>query len=248
MDRRIHVPYFVTLAFGLLAAILRLWCQSAAVDSGGLPVMHLSVWVYFGAGGLLVLLALFFALRRTTRRSEYGVLEYGTLGFGCAIAAAVLIGLGAAAEFAEALREGPGITAPLLLLAGLVGCICLAASAWLRRQKGKRQPAAEILPVVYLLLKLLLNFRGWSTDPIILDYSAELVALILALLAVFYGAGFVLDKGRPRRTLFFAMAAVYFCAGAMMDGVAALSPAKICTYGGCLLWQLPVIWDLFDEG
>jgi hypothetical protein len=30
----------------------------------------------------------------------------------------------------------------------------------------------------------------------------------------------------------------------MMDGIHALSLSAIVTYGGFLLWQLPVIWDL----
>ena len=35
-----------------------------------------------------------------------------------------------------------------------------------------------------------------------------------------------------------------FGAAAMMDGIHAISLSAIVTYGGFLLWQLPVIWDL----
>lgn len=58
--------------------------------------------------------------------------------------------------------------------------------------------------------------------------------------------GFVFDLGKPRRTLFCAMGAVFFCAAAIMDGIMDLSLSTIITYGGFLLWQFPVIWDLLE--
>ena len=40
------------------------------------------------------------------------------------------------------------------------------------------------------------------------------------------------------------MAAVYFCAGSMMDGIMDGSAATVVTYLGFLLWQLPLILAL----
>ena len=138
----------------------------------------------------------------------------------------------------------PGFSAPIMFLLGLLGGFCAFATAVLRRGPGKRSPAPEMVPVVYLLIKTMLNFKRWSTDPVILDYCVQLFALIFTMLAFFRGAGFVLNQGKPRRALFDCMAAVFFCAAAMMDGIHTLSLSAIITYGGFLLWQLPVIWDL----
>ena len=130
-----------------------------------------------------------------------------------------------------------------LALLGLVGSICLFVTAYSRRQ-GVPKPAAEVMPVIYLLVRLLLNFRKWSTDPIILDYGFMLFASIFLLLALFRGAGFVFDQGKARRTLFCAMGAVFFCGAALMDGLVTgkLSSTLICAGG--MLWQLPVLWLL----
>ena len=228
MDRRFSIPYFITLAGIPVAAGLRIWSLNTAVDNLGMPVMHRSIY----------------AARSSCRETGPGALIYGRGGWICGALASGMILLGAAAEFWESLVAGPGISAPIMLLLGLLGGICALITVLHRRRNGARYPAAEIIPVVYLLVKTMLNFKHWSTDPVILDYCVQLFALIFAMLAFFRGAGFVLDQGKPRRTLFNCMAAVFFGAAAMMDGIHALSLSAIVTYGGFLLWQLPVIWDL----
>ncbi len=75
MDRRNHLPYFLTLIFGLAAAVLRLWSLYAAVDDGGLPVMHLSVVILFGVGALFVVLALVFSARSTRREQALSLIH-----------------------------------------------------------------------------------------------------------------------------------------------------------------------------
>jgi hypothetical protein len=40
------------------------------------------------------------------------------------------------------------------------------------------------------------------------------------------------------------MAAVYFCAAAVVDGIMDQNAATVVTYFGFLLWQLPVILQL----
>ena len=228
MDRRFSIPYFITLAGIPVAAGLRIWSLNTAVDNLGMPVMHRSIYALIAAAGLYLLLALLCAVRSSCRETGPGALIYGRGGWICGALASGMILLGAAAEFWESLVAGPGISAPIMLLLGLLGGICAFITVLHRRRNGARYPAAEIIPVVYLLVKTMLNFKHWSTDPVILVR----------------GAGFVLDQGKPRRTLFSCMAAVFFGAAAMMDGIHALSLSAIVTYGGFLLWQLPVIWDL----
>ena len=244
MDRQFSIPYFLALAGIPVAAGLRIWSLNTAVDALGLPVMHLSVYVLLAVAAAYLLLAMLCAIRTPCRSGNAGVLQYGRSGWICAAIASVMILVGAAAEFWESLVSKPGFSVPIMFLLGLVGGICSFVTAYFRCRPGKRMAFPELLPVVYLLIKTMLNFKRWSTDPVILDYCVQLFALIFTLLAFFRGAGFVLNQGKPRRTLFDCMAAVFFCAAAMMDGIHALSLSAIITYGGFLLWQLPVIWDL----
>lgn len=243
MNRRFTAPYYLTLVFALGAAGLRLWNLTAAIDDRGLPVMHLSLVLLLALGGVFLLTGLLCALRSPGRSGRYQVLRYGTGGYATGLVASGLILVGACVEFAQALVDGPGITDPIMLLLGLLGGICCFLTTRQRRQ-GRPCPPAELMTLVYLLIKLIFNFKGWSTDPIILDYCFILFALIFSLLAFYYGTGFVFDQGKPRRTLLCAMCAVFFCAGAMTDGFVDLSFSTVITYGGFLLWQLPVIWGL----
>ena len=244
MGRRFSVPYYIALFSAPVAAGLRIWTLLAGVDDSGLPVMALPTAVLIAAAAVYLILAVVCALRSPGRSGQYGVLRYGRSGIGCSMAAALMIGLGTILEFVATLQSGPGLAAPILAILGMVACIGMFVAAGDRRQEGKRHHSAEVLPVFFLLIKLALNFRSWSTDPIILDYCFLLFALIFALLAFFLGAGFVFDAGKPRQTLFFAMGAVFFCAAAVAEGLMKLDLSTAILYGGFLLWQLPMIWDL----
>ena len=244
MNRRFSVPFFLTIVFAVIAAALRLWSLHTAVDALGLPAMHLSIYILIGVSLLFLLLAVLFASRSKHRNVTMQELSYDRPDTLCGYAASMLILMGAILEFALALRAGPTLSAPIICLLGILGGICCYVTVRFRHQSEDRYPATELIPVVYILIKLMLNFKSWSVDPIILDYCVILFALIFTLLAFFYGAGFVLELGKPRRTLFCAMAAVFFCAAAMMDGIAAGSSATVISYAGFLLWQLPVVRNL----
>ena len=244
MERRFPPSYLTALIAAPVAAGLRLWTLFAALDENDLPTMHLSMVVLIAVSGAFLLLALALSLLSPGRSGQYRVMQYGKGGASCAMAAALLIGLGAVTEFMEALREGASMSAPILTLLGMGACICLFVAAGDRRQDRKRHEAAEVLPVAYLLIKLILNFKSWSTDPIILDYCFKLFAMIFALLAFFLEAGFVFDRGKPRRTLFCAMGAVFFCAAAIPEGMMNFCLSETLFAAGFLLWQLPAIWDL----
>ena len=167
MDRRFSIPYFITLAGIPVAAGLRIWSLNTAVDNLGMPVMHRSIYALIAAAGLYLLLALLCAVRSSCRETGPGALIYGRGGWICGALASGMILLGAAAEFWESLVAGPGISAPIMLLLGLLGGICAFITVLHRRRNGARYPAAEIIPVVYLLVKTMLNFKHWSTDPVI---------------------------------------------------------------------------------
>lgn len=231
LDRRIFVPALACLA-AIAGVVLRLWDLRAG--SRGLPNT-----VFLAAS--LGCLALFLALAVTSpgRSGRYQVLAGG--GFPVSIAAGVLILAGVGLEFAETLLAGPTAFAAVICPLGILGGICCLIAASARRQGTRRYPAAELLPIAYLLIKLIYNFKGWSIDPIISDYVVILFALIFALLAFHRGAGFFFHQGKPRATLFFAMAAVYFGAAAAMDGLVSRSYSTLITYCGFALWQLPVI-------
>ena len=244
MAKRFLFPYYLALIGAPAAALLRLFALTGTRDDLGLPAMNGATWALIAGAAVYLILALLCAGRTPCKSGRRQVIRYGRGGFVCALAAAALITLGAVLGFAGNLAEGPGITAPLLVLLGLLGGIGCFVSAWGRQDRNRRLPAAELLPVLYILVQLIISFKGWSTDPIILDYCFRLFGLIFALMAFLRGAGFCLDQGKPARTLFWSLGAVFFCASAMMDGILGLRPALAASYLGCMLWQFPLILSL----
>lgn len=242
--KRTLVPMLFACASALVGCGLRLWGLYAGVDSQGLPGAHISTPVFAVASIAAAAIALLLACRSPGRSTRYSVLSCGRFGFDLSVIAGGMIAVGACLEFSESLLSGPGMSAPVLCLLGVAGGLGGIISANLRRRGQKAYPYGELAVVLYLIFKLIFCFKEWSTDPIIMDYCVMLFALIFTLLAFHRGAGFVFDRGRPRATLFYAMAAVYFCAIAVLEGIVRGSVSTAVIYCGFLLWQPPVIFCL----
>ena len=240
MNRR-GFPLLISLIFAVLAAAVRAWSLVAAVDSDGLPMMHLSIYILIAAAVVVLVAAALLSQRAG------GLAAYGSGPFYCGAAGGALLALSAVLDFTGSLRSGPSMGDTLLTLLGLAGGISMVCAAASRRKRGGSMPPAELLPCVFLLMKTMLRFRSWSTDPIILDYCIRLFGMLFGMAASCLSAGFAFGAGKPRRTLFAAMGAVFFCAAAMMDGVLDRSAGELTFYAGVLLWQLPVIWSLSSQ-
>jgi hypothetical protein len=235
--KKIYLPLLAALS--LLGGGARLWNMKSAIDSQGLFVEgHPSTYLLAGLSLVAVLLLLLLSARSPGRSGEGSVL-YGNSPV--SIAAGVLLLLGVLLEFVEALVSGPGLSAPILCLLGIVAGICLLVVAVGRKQGKSFHPCFDLLPVLYLLIRLILNFKSWSTDPIILDYCFLLFALIFSLLGFYHSAGFCFHQGKPRKALFYASAGIYFSLMAAVDGIVDGSIATAAIYLSLLLWLWPIV-------
>lgn len=233
-------PLIFCLTAALCGGFLRLWSLLVAVDTQGVPMAHSINYVM--AAVSVIVLVVFGLLARSAPREGSGteVIACGLGGYYLLMAAAALFTAGSAMELFESLRSG-GIAPAVMCLLGVTSGIFCMIFAYGRGMGKYTHPAFALFPVVYLVVKLILNFKVWSVDPVILDYCVILFALIFTLLAFHRTAGFLLNVGKRRITLFFAMAAVFFCTGSMMDGFMDGSPATVVTYLGFGLWQIPLI-------
>lgn len=231
--------YFSILAFwSLCAFLLRFWNLHAAVDQLGLFISgHPSTVLLLTVSGFTVAILLVLSHRSPGRGTGHTVLTFDSTGSGFSFAGAILMLLGVLLEGLSGSRD---IWDWCLLLLGLLGTASMLMLSKLRRT-GNRIPLWELLPVLYLLLKLICNFKSWSTDPVIMDYCIELLALSFSLLAVYGIAGFCFDLGRPRKTLFFSSCGIFFSAAALADGISAGLFSTICWDLGLILWLLPVV-------
>lgn len=139
-------------------------------------------------------------------------------------------------------------------LAGALGCIacllnreegaawvawrCLAAAAGLclvYRARCSRlgRPCGTVGALgmcVFCLAHLVVNYRGWSADPQVMDYLFDLLAAIFLMLFSYYDAAATAGLGRPRLRLAAGGMAVTMCLTALAD-----SQWPWLYLGGCLL-------------
>lgn len=230
----------------LMGMALRFWAMFTAANAGGLPVAdHASTYLSILLSLLVTGVFLFFSHSSPGRSGKKDILNYSAGQFSQAMLGAVLILFGAVVEFMETILYRPSTASLVMCLMGFVAGLCLMLVAYARKTGTHRYPAAHLFPVVYLTIKLIFNFKDWSTDPIILDYCFVLFGLIFALLAFYHTAGFYFNKGKPRKSLFFCLVAVFFSAMAAAEGLGGGSNSTFVTYLGVMFWCIPMIPALY---
>lgn len=140
----------------------------------------------------------------------------------------------------------------LLPFLGFAAAGCIVMFSRLRATNRKMMPGTAILYMVvsvYLVVRLILNFQSWNTDPSIHDYCYRLLAAICTMLAAYHLAGFCLDVGRRRMTAFWALCAVVFNAIAFVDYAHAKSWGELLvTLALCLSMLLSAVQVLYATG
>lgn len=102
---------------------------------------------------------------------------------------------------------------------GIAAAVCLGAFAAIL-QTGKRpSPLLYMCMSLYLIIRLIVCFQAWNTDPSIYDYCYMLLAAICTMLSAFQLAGFSFDKGKRRITLFWTLSSAFFCCISLADAV-----------------------------
>ena len=113
-----------------------------------------------------------------------------------------------------------GALSAMLAPLGLLSAVCIAAFALLRLSGKKPSALLYMLASVYLVVRLIVCFQEWNTDPSIHDYCFQLLAAICAMLSFFQLAGFCLNRGKRRISLFWCLNAIVFCSITVADTLA----------------------------
>lgn len=132
MKRNILSLILLPLA-ALAGCGIRYWNLTAGIDAQGLPISHHpSAFALAGWGILCFLLFAILAAASQGRSGKSTVLySHGALSV-IAYFGAVMFFFSAIADFAAALVDGPGMSAPIMCLLGLFSGICLFVTAWMR--------------------------------------------------------------------------------------------------------------------
>lgn len=118
---------------------------------------------------------------------------------------------------------------------GLAAAVCIGFYAC-RCLRGENPSALLYMCAsLYLVVRLIVRFQAWNTDPSIHDYCYALLAAICTMLAAFHFAGFCLDCGKRRMTLFWQVCSVHFCCIALADAIYAADLSELLITASLLL-------------
>ena len=230
----ILLPFLIGAVAG---AVVRRWQLSSAFDSDGLVISGSpSTWVLGILCALLAVLALLFSRRLTPRGGYEESFSSETPEMVISLVAAVLLLAGCAADL---MTEPIGINV-LVQFLGIASALCIAVTARQRYQGVVPKAALHMLPCLYLVVRLIVDFKQWSVDPAVLDYCYTLFASISAMCAVFHLGGFCFSQGRRRTSVFWCFLCVVFSAVSLADGGLShsLLTAGIGLWAGINGWQL----------
>ena len=207
------------LCAAAIGFVLRLLQLQEAAQSGGLP--EGGGWIILAAWSVLFAAFAVFSVRKIPEKPAYNELYKNHLL--TTVLSVVAAGLILAANVYP-LLAADGIAPAELLFAridsilGIAAALSVVAAAAALRKGAKPGAWTTLVPTLFLLVNLVLNFRRWSVDPIALDYCYKLFFSIASMLGVYYCGGFLFDKGKRRVSAAWCLLGVYFGGVTLADG------------------------------
>ena len=223
------------ICVSLLGFLLRVLQLKYAFDEQGLMVGgNGSVTVLAVLSAIVVLVVALFCRELESRPIYIEAFSDGILELLLTMTGAIFLLLGSAIQIARKdMVEGA---------LGVVAALCMAGVGTGRFRDRPAPLTMHIYPFLYLVCKLIIDFKRWSIDPAILDYCFSLLAMICAMCATYHINGFCFDKGRRRITVFWCLCGVFFCGVTLADG----GVDNWLVNGGLGIWLFVNAWQLLE--
>ena len=77
--------------------------------------------------------------------------------------------------------------------------------------------ALSVIPTLFMCFWLVMLYRDNASNPVLLSYAYQCLAIIASALGFYFTSGFVYGKPAPGKTLFFYFAAIFFCFVTLAD-------------------------------
>lgn len=145
----------------------------------------------------------------------------GILAAGVSILATVI-------ESLTAMNEPIRILSGLLKIAAGVALLYLA---WCRWKNVRGSFLAWAAATAYMLLRIMFEYRSWSTQPELLRYLFPLLASVSMALAMYHRTAFAFKMGSRKQFLFFSQFGAFCC-------LLSLPAAPAPFYLGMALWAM----------
>ncbi len=214
------------IAGGILGLGLRLWLLSGRDGSflaENPTAEHALTLVAIAVPALLLVLT-----RRMRNGSKY------QFNFPPSLVSALGICLGALSIGLYSLLSLSGSGDGFALLGNVLGlgsAGILVYSAWCRWKGIVPNLLLYLILDVYLMVRLIGQFRYWSSDPQLLDYCFQLLATVCLMMTCYHRAAFAIGRGRRRSYALYALNTLFFCCLSLVDW------GNVLYYLGIALWM-----------
>ncbi|MBR2717066.1 MAG: hypothetical protein IKD79_04945 [Oscillospiraceae bacterium] len=224
----------ILLVAGLAGCYLRRTELMTVFEASGFPVLYQPVTLaLLGLSAAAVLVSLVFSIvmaARFTSRPDYkrafkpsGLLylvAFFVLGVALALFS-VYYGMTVRAMGTASVLEY--LFAALGLLSG-ISFIVLAYGSY-KGSRGNAPMIFGIFPVLFPCLWLILLYKEHSTDPVLLRYGYQCLAIAAATLSFYYAGGMAYRKKAPGRTVFAHLVGIFFCGVVLFEEI--LLPLRV---------------------
>lgn len=221
----------LALAAGLCGLMLRIVLFATGFDEKGLLIAG-----HWAGRGLWVLTAAMVAMLFLLSRIIDGPKRYRSAHpasfsacLGCALAA-FAVGRTVIGEF-----HAQPLPATLL---GLAAALCLLVIGFCRVQPCKPNFLLHCVVCVFFAVRMISQYRSWSSDPQVLDYAFYLGAHIALMLTAYQHAAFDLGSGSHRTLWCCSLLASYLCF------VSLTATADTWLLMGCGIWAFTNVTSL----
>ena len=195
-------------AAGLLGALLRCVFYLTGTDEKGLLVTghwaHIALWILTGAAGLLLVAGCFRLQGPSDYKDCYPASFPAAAGCFVAALAFLLTGL---KDWRSSLNLLESAASALCFLSAAA----LVYVAFCRLAQFRSRCYGHAAVCVCLALRMVCQYRLWSSDPQLLDYCFYMAAHVGLMITAYQLAAFDAGMGNHRSLWFSALAAVYFC-------------------------------------
>ena len=149
------------------------------------------------------------------------------------------------------LQNGIGTRSSEMLVRMLAVFAALSGISWCimqlmayKKKSGAETMLCSFVMVLFLCLWLIAYYQEKAAETAMVSYVYDFLALCAAAVASYYAAGYAFGRSRPRATLFFSMAAAFFCLTAMPM---AMTPAFCVFFTVTAVQQLVTVFLLVNN-
>lgn len=218
----------IALSGGLLGALLRIVLYTTAIDGTGL--LQRGHWARTGLLALSVLLCVLLAAGcRLVPGSKHGKEQPQSLiaGIGCF--------LGAGGFLMTALSDRTAAVSGLDQVSVILSLLSAAALVYvgIHRCIGRKPSfAAHGLVCISFALRMVCQYRLWSSDPQLSDYNFYMLSHVGLMLTGYHFAALDAGEEQHRRLWFFGLISIFFCLTSLYGNMSGLFMLL------CALWVL----------